>query len=167
MATTFRINRITGGDRWGTLQLAEWAKIIWSRDVDMIVETSEVEEPAWNGDQWCNLHRLGWSDSRSRTGRCPSRKSIWQHQNKEWETTLHRSVNGASKTTTRPSQKRLGWILTEKEITRPEYKETTKLEAWGCLIQAEILESLNNPRGDREQDPRTSCRFTRGKREGK
>ena len=79
----------------------------------MIDETSEVEEPAWRGDQRRNLHRSGWLEPSSRSGICTSWKAIRHHQNQERETTMYRSVNAVSKAT-RPALKRYEWILIEK-----------------------------------------------------
>ena len=64
---------------------------------------------------------------------------------------MYRSVNDVSKTT-RPDLRRYEWRLIEKEITWNEYNKEANLQAWGYLIQAELLESL---RISRERKSRT------------
>ena len=58
---------------------------------------------------------------------------------------MYRSVSDVSRAT-RPALKRYEWMLTGMEIAWPEYKETTNVQEWGCLIQEELPGSLNNTR---------------------
>ena len=121
--------------------------MIWNRDVDMIVDTSEVEEIPWGGEraQWCNLHRMRWSLSRRRVITFPHWKARRNHQNQEWGTSMYRSVNDARAAAMSPLE-RYEWMAIEK-ATCHEYNEKTHVQEWGCLMQADLLGPMSNPRG--------------------
>ena len=149
MAGRVRVERSTGGySRWDST-ISRRREIIWNKEVDIIVETEEVGDPAWHGGQMRNLKRIDWPDHRRRmsqgTGGPLSWEEIRQHQYQEWETTTHGIANDVSKMTV-PATKRYGWILIEKEAPLPDYKKKTNVRASGYPIQAELLESLRSAR---------------------
>ena len=92
----------------------------------MIVETEEVEETTWKGDQRCNLHRVDWSGANRRIAKGSAESIRWmairQHQNREWEARAHRSVNDVSKEA-RLELEIYEWALVEKGATFPCYKK--------------------------------------------
>ena len=118
-----------------------------SPDVDIIVETSEVEELKWKGerDPWCNLQRMRWSGSRRRSDTCPDWNAIRKHRTQEWGTAIYRIVNDVGKTA-RHALEMYESTMVEQSATWPEYKEKTNAQSWGCLMQAELLGPLNNSR---------------------
>ena len=58
------------------------------------------------------------------------RTAISQHQHQEWRTTMYRRANDVSRATREALQK-YEWCAMEKDITWPEYMESTNVQARG------------------------------------
>ena len=80
------------------------------------------------------------------------------------ETSMYRSVDDVGGTT-RPALRRYEWVLIDKAITLPEYRKKN-VQAWGYMLQAELLESLRNSReqvGGEIRERLWNCREERTK----